>query len=313
MCYSALVKQEVKELRLAFHVRMDEQLIFDFFKKRLDGDDIIISKAFERNFEENDPINELIESYAKLKFDKLEAQLFKQKARQNEAILSLQAKLTKGAQKEFDVSGRQIERIIARIARLKETELRKDETRIFPFEYAPVMILKDGVRTIVPMRFHLRQPDKGPSFDFTNDGCYNARRDALTKFWSKQFGQRHGILVITDFFEYVLKHHYEKRELENGEDEKSIVLKFTPTGFSNMIIPVVWDTWTDGQTSFDSFALITDEPPPEVLETGHDRCPIFLKETRIDDWLSPEGKSQNELFEILDDRSKPFYSHELAG
>ena|SRR3989344_7683889 len=87
---------------------------------------------------------------------------------------------------------------------------------------------------------------------------------------------------------------------------------YIPMCYSAMVkqeirdLGIRWDARVD-------IALITDEPPAEVLETGQDRCPIFLNEARIDDWLNPEGKSVGELFEILDDRQRPFYEHALAG
>jgi putative SOS response-associated peptidase YedK len=59
--------------------------------------------------------------------------------------------------------------------------------------------------------------------------------------------------------------------------------------------------------------LITDDPPPEVAATGHDRCPIFLKERHIDAWLNPRGKSDQELFSLLDDRERPYYAHRIAA
>jgi len=153
------------------------------------------------------------------------------------------------------------------------------------------------------------KPDLGKKYP----GCYNARRDSLSGFWKNEFGSKHGVIIVTSFFENVLLHDLERRSLAKHEKEKNVVIEFKPRGLDYMVVPVIWDTWTDGKENFDSFALITDEPPAEVLETGHDRCPIFLNEARIDDWLKPQGKSQNELFAILDDRSRPFYEHALAG
>jgi len=162
------------------------------------------------------------------------------------------------------------------------------------------------------MRYHLRPPGMKEDFDRKYPGCYNARRDSLLGFWKKEFGSKHGLLVITSFFENVLLHDLEQRKLKKGEEETNVVIQFKPEGMEHMLVPVIWDHWGTGEDGFDSFALITDEPPPEVLATGHDRCPIFLNEARIDDWLMPKGKSVDELFEILDDRERPFYKHSSA-
>ena len=52
--------------------------------------------------------------------------------------------------------------------------------------------------------------------------------------------------------------------------------------------------------------VITGDPPPEIEEQGHDRCPIFLQETLIDDWLQPQGKFQAHYYELLQ-RKEPFH------
>jgi hypothetical protein len=80
------------------------------------------------------------------------------------------------------------------------------------------------------------------------------------------------------------------------------------------LVPCIWDQWpTRDNPTLTSFALITDDPPQEIAETGHNRCPIFLKEKNIDSWLKPEGLSSEELFRILKDRERPFYKHAIAA
>ncbi len=53
-----------------------------------------------------------------------------------------------------------------------------------------------------------------------------------------------------------------------------------------------------------SFALTTDEPPPEVQAAGHDRCVIPIKRENIDAWLQPNGDKAT-MQAILDDREWP--------
>ncbi|HEU4781125.1 MAG TPA: hypothetical protein VFS58_14680, partial [Steroidobacteraceae bacterium] len=62
-----------------------------------------------------------------------------------------------------------------------------------------------------------------------------------------------------------------------------------------------------------SFAAITDEPPPEVAAAGHDRMIINLKPAHLDAWLSPAGRSLDELQAILSDRQAPYYEHEVMA
>ena len=54
-----------------------------------------------------------------------------------------------------------------------------------------------------------------------------------------------------------------------------------------------------------SFAAITDEP--EVAAQGHDRTIINIKLEHLDAWFTPEGRSDEELFAIFDDRRHPQY------
>ncbi|MBL7557624.1 MAG: hypothetical protein JNM24_17475 [Bdellovibrionaceae bacterium] len=131
MCYSALVKQEAKDLGLSFNVRMDEQLTFEMFEKRSKGENIKIPKAFEENFKNpktpfEKKISKLIESYRTEKISELESDLFKQKTRQNLAKEALKKKETKKALNEVEISGRQNERIQKRLEKIKDTKPREN-------------------------------------------------------------------------------------------------------------------------------------------------------------------------------------------
>ena len=61
-----------------------------------------------------------------------------------------------------------------------------------------------------------------------------------------------------------------------------------------------------------SMALITDEPPSEVVQAGHNRCPINLTREAALAWLGPQGRKVSELFEILSQRHRPYYEHRIA-
>ncbi len=68
-----------------------------------------------------------------------------------------------------------------------------------------------------------------------------------------------------------------------------------------MWAPALFDIWHDPDQDFSlySFAIITDDPPPEILAAGHDRCPIFLNQGEIDLWLNPKGKKPQEILQCL--------------
>lgn len=62
-----------------------------------------------------------------------------------------------------------------------------------------------------------------------------------------------------------------------------------------------------------SFAAITDDPQPEVRDAGHMRCIVLIKPENIEAWLNPNPKNLKGLYDILDDRERPYYEHRLAA
>jgi putative SOS response-associated peptidase YedK len=63
---------------------------------------------------------------------------------------------------------------------------------------------------------------------------------------------------------------------------------------------------------FYTFAIVTDDPPPEIAIAGHYRCIIPVKSENIDAWLNPELGNLAAASAILDDRKWPFYEYQLA-
>jgi len=129
-----------------------------------------------------------------------------------------------------------------------------------------------------------------------------ARRDNLTRFWRGHFAHTHGVMLVHSFFENVDR---------NGENE---VLQFVPRPPQVMFVACLYSTWRgeDGRELL-SFAAITDEPPEEVRAAGHDRIIVNLTPENVDRWLTPEGRSDDELHQILSEKQRPFYEHRIAA
>lgn len=127
-------------------------------------------------------------------------------------------------------------------------------------------------------------------------------------------------MLATAFYENVARHATERRELQPGESPSNIVLEFRPRPPQDMYIACLFSHWTappgadPEETDLWSFAAVTDDPPPEVADAGHDRCIVQLRAENVEAWLRPAGQSLDKLEALLDDKSqRPYYEHRLAA
>jgi len=315
MCYSAQVIQVVRKLYREFGIRLDYDEAFKLFMRRLDDSTLVMSRGFEANFDE--PVSDqerrikaAIDEHRSRAATKLERELFAQKTRLVNAERSLKDKETKKAREDVRIATNKIETLTTKLSDLRRNEPTAEDNRIFPMVYSGVIIRQDGQNILTPMRYFCRPAGKPAFYDKKFPGLYNARRDNLEKFWGEQFGHHHAIMVVESFYENVRLHAMEHRELRAGEDETNVVLQFTPEPAQAMFIACLWSHWTDpNEPDLRGFAAITDEPPTDVAATGHDRCIINLKAEHVEAWLTPEGRSAEELQAILSDRAMPVIQH----
>lgn len=212
----------------------------------------------------------------------------------------------------------------------------KLQDRIYPGYYAPIIHMVEDQRVISPMRYSVYPPDFFKSSrKYTS---YNARRDNLqSPFWADSFSQHHGLIILKGFYEWVevrdlinarlaaleaLKAEFERQSTERKRRLEAQGKKYRPTPAEkkdlldrrtiiefhdrsgrDLLVPVIFSSikLDDGSADF-GFAIVTDDPPPEVIEAGHDRCPVILDFNYADDWLTPQGKSQQELNDALSKR-----------
>ena len=286
----------------------------NLFARRARGEAIRLSNTIENSFlDGNQSIHERIRrsirEWKAIEAKKIELDLNFQNLRLENAIRRLEKRLTVTAQKERDTADRQIRRLLMRRDGLTKEPTPIVQGRIFPFDYTPVLIEREGMRILTPMRYHLRPPDMREDFDRKYPGCYNARKDQLTGFWQREFGKKHAALLISSFYENVRLHVYEKRELRPEENEQNQIISFQAKDHESMLISCLYDIWGQKQNQVQSFAIITDDPPPEVTETGHDRCPIFIQTNHLNSWLNPAGKTGEALLQLLTDKENTSYIH----
>jgi putative SOS response-associated peptidase YedK len=312
MCYSAEVEAEYKLYVREWGATMSIKEYFDIFWRRRSDPSIVIPKSMEAPFAsptspEEFRIKELIDEFNLQQVAKFETEFFTQRTRLIDAQRKLVTKVTKSAQESERIANNKIARAQAKLDDLRRTQIEPRDGRIYPANYAPVMVLRDGQRKLVPMRYLCRLPDKPVFYDTKYPGTYNARRDSLDNFWKPVFGVSHGVLVVNAFYENVAV---------SGPDgaPANTVLQFRPQSGDPMLVACVWAHWTaPGHGDLLSFAVITDEPPPEVAAAGHNRCPIAIKPESMDDWLSPSLGALQRQQEILDDKQPFYYEHRQAA
>ncbi|HET8635834.1 MAG TPA: SOS response-associated peptidase family protein, partial [Acidobacteriaceae bacterium] len=192
-----------------------------------------------------------------------------------------------------------------RLADLRRREPAEQDSRVQVGQYAPVMIMQEGRRTVVPMRYHCRLPGWTAFVERQHPDTYQARRGDLRKTWSKLFGYRHGVLVVTRFYETPAKPEACRGQEPAGGRDEDALLEFNPTLPRAMLVPCLWNfspPSTPEERDIFSFAAITDASPPEVAATGHAHCIVSMKRESLDAWLNPDPNNLAALHAILDSR-----------
>ena len=187
----------------------------------------------------------------------------------------------------------------------------EQDDRIYAKIWAPIICSIKGQRQIRPMRYQLlphfcdteryMRLDTESQKEIEIKNTYNARLDRLrsTKAWRKPFMNFHAILPIKKFYEWVPR---------NGH--KSMI-SFTPQHNEYILAPCIYDNWfsQDKKKIIQSFAIITEQSNPEVQDMGNPRSPISLIEDNTELWLNPSGKTEQQVYEVLNGGHRDSYSH----
>lgn len=307
MCYSAQIRADYRKYVRMFGADMSLREFACLYWGIAEGSTQgATPKAMDAVFadslsEGHDTIAPYIEKIKATQEQALQQELFEQRKRFADAERALQEKTTKAATESRRIADKKIRAALRRLEDLNRTELTDADSRIYPGWYAPVMIVQDGQRTLVPMRFRCRLPGWTVEIEKKKDGTYCARRDSLKTAWRHLFGVRHGVILADCFYEHVKR------------DGKNVILRFDPAPGEPLLLACLWNlTSTPGEPDLYSFAVVTDDPPPEVAAAGHDRCIIPIKSEHVDAWLNPDPADLAAQFAILDDRERPYYEHEIA-
>ena len=281
MCYAAMARADLAECLREYDAFLDTDMFERLYWERASSPQAgyRLPLAIDRYFlkPRNDAERKVklaIDVYRAIKIQEWEAEIFKQRKRYADAERALKTRHTKKAEADLGIASRKIEQLKGWLDGTKTFENKSDDVVVHPMTYGPVIVQTDKGRMITAMRYHCRLAGKPTSVDRQLPGLYNARIDALQAWWAPVFGSKHALVVLTGFRENVKRHDMEHRELNPGEEPENVVLQFTPRDRQDMLVACVWDRWQEGGEVLNSFAAITDEPPPEVADAGHNRCPL---------------------------------------
>lgn len=293
MCYSALVQQSHKKLGRMLSATVDHEAYVALAEARLAGSKVRLSKAMDdAMLADGGRTAELVEEWRERQIVDLERLLAEQRERRAKAEAKLAVKETKSALNDVRVAGNKIRQFERRLTDLERTEPAPEDGRIWPGEYAAVVV-QDGVRRVRPMRYQCRMPGWTPEIERKFASTYNARRDSLDTSWKRLFGTRHAVMVVDRFYESVQR------------KGKAVELEFTPQTGEPILVPCLWSY--DERDDLYSFAAITDDPEPEVAAAGHDRTILNLQPEHVDAWLA--GGSASDMHALFDQKRRPYYEH----
>lgn len=297
----------------AYGADIDFEQFIEKFWERIPRYEIKIPKALEHAMSGVPGIAEAARAYREARSAEWQQEMFAQRQRVVAAERKLLAKHTKAAENDVRVGTKKVAQLKRWLGDLDRTSIEETDGRFFAGWHVPVMIVEGGRRVVKLMRYRCRPAGKPAYYDSKFPGTFNARRDNLDGFWAGQWGHTHGLMLVDAFYEHVNRHNAEGRELRDGEAPEDVVIAFEPNTHGTMLVACLWSHWEgEGEAPLDSFAFITDDPPPEVSAAGHDRCVIPIKAQHVDAWLNPDPSNKAALSAILDDRERPYYEHRIA-
>lgn len=303
-----MIESDLRELERHFGGRVDWESLRDAYFMRDKYPGAMIPSAIDTYLIQNaqTPLQKNLAKMAKAHY-RAEIEKFAKKLKKYEQdVKDFEAKIKVGSKAKGLVASLEKRRETVQWHKEKIEYYEKIEEqgapRVFPNFFAPVIVQDEGY-AIRFKRYHLC-PKSGKELTPFKYNLFNARKDRLldARTWKPIFGKQHALFPFYRFYESV-----------EGETGEAQIIYFQPENEELMWAAALFETTKVAAGTLHTFAAITDEPPPEVAETGHDRCPVFLAEEYVDPWLNPGRFSQAELLKLLDSVVPTYFKHELAG
>ena len=170
----------------------------------------------------------------------------------------------------------------------------------FPYSYAPV-VLKTNIELHMKLMSFSLVPawSAEPRVKFATHNArlysFDSKKNKEIPIyekptWREAFKLRHCVVPMSGFIEPIYINEFAGNMVvfKNVIDEA-------------LLAAGIWEEWVNKSTGevLESFTILTDEPYPYVLEMGHDRSPVFLKQEDLASWLSLEPKQPQKMIEFL--------------
>ena len=163
----------------------------------------------------------------------------------------------------------------------------KPNFNMSPTHDAPIVRDVDGTRSIDTMNWGLI-PEWSPEFKM-KFSTINARSEEVfgKPMYKKHILSRRCIVPLSGFFEW-------KREGDSKRPFK-IFLKDSPI----MSVAGVWTAWRAGTPEERrSFSILTTAAN-DFMANIHDRMPVILDQSQLEDWLDPEVHEQADIAKLM--------------
>ncbi len=169
-------------------------------------------------------------------------------------------------------------------------EDRKPNYNLCPTQASPIVLVKDGARTIELMRFGLVPAWAKTLKDAAKYSLINAKGEEITekRTYKGPFEKRRCVVPLSGFYEW-------KRI---GEKKTPFAIHLKDE--SIMSVAGVYENWIDKETGehIDSFSIITCGPN-KFMQNIHNRMPVILQQEALEEWLDPENKNLAKLQKML--------------
>jgi hypothetical protein len=169
--------------------------------------------------------------------------------------------------------------------------------RLFPGGYAPVLVCRDGLLEVRPMRYKCR-PAHADS-DKRVTGSHHIPRSTLPGAWRDHFGATHGVVALDAIYDVVSASRVD--ESARTSRTASLQVQYTCSARQPLFAACLWSHWQrDGLPDLWSFGTLTKQASavgPAALEQPD---VVLLRREDVMAWLLPNPQKLLHSLALLD-------------